>query len=191
MDNKLKIILYLANKGETFTLLDLSKSINIPYASLHRTVAKMQDTTEIESKGKSKLIKIKWNEITKAYLTIASYEEKLEFIKKHHIIKRIEEKSKDITLIFGSYAKETQNKTSDVDLMIINKTGEKTVSFSDLEMLYDIKINPMFFTEKEFIDMLKDKEENVGKQALKAHILLSGFSDFWRLVENGIYKRKI
>jgi len=191
MDNKQKIILYLAKKGETFTLLDLSKSTNIPYASLHRTVAKMQDTTEIETKGKSKLIKIKWNEITKAYLTIASYEEKQEFIKKYHIIKRIEEKSKNITLIFGSYAKETQNKTSDVDVMIINKTGEKTVSFSDLVMLYDIKINPMFFTEKEFIDVLKDKEENVGKQAVKNHVLLSGYSDFWRLVENGIYKRKI
>jgi len=191
MDNKQKIILYLAKKGETFTLLDLSKSTNIPYASLHRTVAKMQDTTEIETKGKSKLIKIKWNEITKAYLTIASYEEKQEFIKKYHIIKRIEEKSKNITLIFGSYAKETQDKTSDVDVMIINKTGEKTVSFSDLVMLYDIKINPMFFTEKEFIDVLKDKEENVGKQAVKNHVLLSGYSDFWRLVENGIYKRKI
>ena len=49
----------------------------------------------------------------------------------------------------------------------------------------------MFFTEKEFVEMLKDENENVGKQALKNHVLLSGFSKFWGLVENGIYKRKI
>jgi len=73
MNNKQKIILYLAKKGETFTFLNLSKLTNIPYASFHRTVAKMQDTTEVETKGKSKLIKIKWNKITKAYLTIAYY----------------------------------------------------------------------------------------------------------------------
>lgn len=191
MNNKQKILLFLAKKGETFTLLELSKSTNIPYTSLHRTVANMENTTEIETKGKSKLIKIKWNEITKAHLTIASYEEKKEFTKKQHIIKRIEDKSKDITLIFGSYAKGTQTKNSDIDVMIINKNGNKTTDFSDLEILFNVKINPMFFKEKEFIEMLKDKEENVGKQALKNHVLLSGFSDFWRIIENGLHKRKL
>ena len=186
MNNVLKIILYLAKKNEEFTLLELSKLINTPYTSLYRTIKDMNDIIEINVKGKSKLVKIKWNEITKAYLIIASFEEKKEFIKKHQIIKRIEEKSKDITLIFGSYAKGMERKNSDIDIIVINKKGEKNIQFSDLELIYDIKINPLFFSEKEFLLMLKDKEENVGKQALKNHILLLGFSDFWRLVKNGV-----
>jgi len=35
-------------------------------------------------------------------------------------------------------------------------------------------------------EMLKDEEENVGKQALKNHIILRGFNKFWELVLNGI-----
>lgn len=186
MNNKLKIILYLAKKNKIFTLLELSRLVKIPYTSLHRTIKEMNDIIEMNVKGKSKLVKIRWNEITKAYLIIASFEEKKEFTKKHQIIKRIEDKAKDITIIFGSYAKSLEKKNSDIDIIVINKKGEKNIQFSDLELLYDIKINPLFFTEKEFLLMLKDKEENVGKQALKNHILLLGFSDFWRLVENGI-----
>jgi predicted nucleotidyltransferase len=186
MDNKQKILLYLAKKKETFTLHELSKLVNIPYTSFHRTIKEMKDLVNIEVKGKSKLISIKWNEITRSYLTIASFEEKKEFTEKHHIIKRIEEKAKDITIIFGSYAKGAETKQSDIDMIIINKKGERNARFSDLEMLFDVKINPLFFSEKEFSLMLKDREENVGKQALKDHVILSGHEAFWRLVENGI-----
>ena len=57
--------------------------------------------------------------------------------------------------------------------------------------MYDIKINPMFFTKKEFKLMLRDKEENVAKQALKNHVLLTGFKEFWEEVKNAISKRNI
>jgi hypothetical protein len=69
--------------------------------------------------------------------------------------------------------------------MVINENGEKTIKFRDLELLYKKEINPMFFSKEEFVAMLQDKEENVAKQALKNHILLSGYEDFWKLVENG------
>lgn len=186
MDNKQKIILYLAKNNESFTLHELSKLVKIPYTSFYRTIKEMQDIIKIQEKGKSKLISIIWNEITQAYLTIASFEEKKIILEKQYILKRIEKKAKEITLIFGSYAKGTQRKESDIDIIIINKNGEKTINFSDLELLYKVKINPMFFSKNEFLMMLKDKNENVGKQALKNHILLSGFSEFWELIKNGI-----
>ena len=34
--------------------------------------------------------------------------------------------------------------------------------------------------------MLKDKDENVGKQALKGHIILNNPEEFWGLVLNGL-----
>ena len=44
MDNKLKIIHYLARYYyQDFTLHELSKSLRIPYATFHRTVQEMQD----------------------------------------------------------------------------------------------------------------------------------------------------
>ena len=63
---------------------------------------------------------------------------------------------------------------------------EKSIAFSKYELLFKIKINPIFVTKKEFKLMLKDKEENVGKQALYSHVILSNPEGFWECVFNGI-----
>ncbi len=190
MDNKLKIMSYLGkNIGKSFTMHELSSLIRIPYATFHRTISKMPDLIIKERAGKAILIEIKApNPIIKPYLAISSEEEKKEFLKKSPLISKIssEIESNDIVILFGSYAKKTENEKSDIDLMIINKGGSKTISFSKYETLFKKKINPIFITEKEFKQMLKEKEENVGKQALSNHIILNNPEKFWELVIYGI-----
>jgi predicted nucleotidyltransferase len=190
MDNKLKIINYLGKHQEKrFTMHELSRLLAIPYASFHRTVQQMIDLLEVEAVGKSKTVQIKKdNPVLKAYLTIAADEERKEFLKKQPIIKKIttELKTSDVVVLFGSYAKGTETGKSDIDLLIINKQGKKTVFFSRYELLFKKKINPLFITPKEFKRMLQDTEENVGKQALKNHIVLNNPEEFWGLVLNGI-----
>jgi predicted nucleotidyltransferase len=117
-------------------------------------------------------------------LAISSEEEKKEYLKKYPIISKIcsEIKGKEVVILFGSYAKKTENEKSDIDLMIINKDGRKSLSFSKYELLFRKKINPIFVTEKEFRQMIGDKEENVGKQALSNHIILNNSEKFWELV---------
>ena len=183
MDNKLNILNYLAkHHAENYTLHQLSIILKIPYATLYRTIQDMSDLIVMQVKGKAKLVSINWNDTAPAHLAVASYEENKEFLANHIIIKKIAENSSPITLLFGSYAKGTQRKDSDVDLLIITKTGKTNTSFATQEILFRKKINPIVVTEKEFKDMLKEKEENVGKQALKDHIILNGFDKFWRLV---------
>jgi predicted nucleotidyltransferase len=189
MDNKLKIINYLGkNKGKKFTMHELSSLINIPYATFHRTISKMPDLLIKEKAGKATLIEINDIPIIKPYLAISSEEEKKEYLKKSPLISKIssEIESNDIVILFGSYANKTENEKSDIDFMVINKDGRKSMSFSKYEILFRKKINPIFITEKEFKQMLKEKEENVGKQALSNHIILNNPEKFWGLVINGI-----
>ncbi|MFH1592985.1 MAG: nucleotidyltransferase domain-containing protein [Candidatus Woesearchaeota archaeon] len=190
MDNKLKIISYLGkHKDKAFTMHELSKLTNIPYATFHRIIKQLTDVLIMETIGKSKTIKLNLKRPTiKSYLTIASEEEKKKYLEKQPIIRKIanEIKTKDIIVLFGSYAKNTHTKSSDIDLLIINKDGKKTISFSKYELLYKVKINPIFITKKEFRLMLKDEEENIGKQALKNHIILNNPEKFWEYVINGI-----
>ena len=40
----------------------------------------------------------------------------------------------------------------------------------------------MIFTEKQFKEMLKIKEENVGKQILKNHVILHNPELFWNII---------
>ena len=190
MDNKQKIINYLGkNLKKRFTMHELSKLVKVPYASFYRAVQDMADILDILPVGKSKTVSLKIsNSVIKAHLIVSSDEEKKEFLQKQPIIKKItgELNTKDIVVLFGSYAKGKESEKSDIDLLIINYDGKKSISFSKYELLFNKKINPIFVTAKEFKKMLLDKEENVGKQVLKDHIILNNPEWFWKLVLNGI-----
>ena len=188
MDNKLKIINYMGkNLGQPFTMHEFSKLIKVPYATFYRTIQEMKDLVRIQTVGKSKSVSLNTeNSAIKSYLTISSDEEKKEFIKKQPIIKKIalELNTKDIAVLFGSYAKGNEKSSSDIDILVINKDGKKTISFSKYELLFKKKINAIFITKSEFKQMLKEKEENVGKQALKGHVILNNPESFWECVLN-------
>lgn len=190
MDNKLKIINYLGKQGgKHFTMLELSKLIHVPYASFYRTIQRMGDVLTLEVLGKSKIISLKTkNPIVKSLLAVSSDEERKEFLKKQPIIKKIasELDTNDAVVLFGSYAKGKETEKSDIDVLIINKEGKKSLSFSKYEVLFNKKINPLFITPKEFTNMLKDAEENLAKQAVKNHIILHNPERFWGLVLHGI-----
>jgi predicted nucleotidyltransferase len=190
MDNNFKIINYLGKYyDEAFTMHELSQTLKIPYATFYRTIQEMKGLLIIKNVGKSKTLKLNMtNPIIHSYLAISSDQEKEEFIQNNSLIRILEKDlgTKDIVLLFGSYAKGTETKKSDIDIMVINKKGDKKISFSKHETLFDKEINPMFFKEREFILMLRDKEENVGKQALKDHIILNNPKRFWEVVLDGI-----
>ena len=190
MDNKQKIINFLGkNFGTLYTLHELSKVLKIPYATFYRTVHKMNNLLIITVIGKSKTIQLSLNNpIARAHLTVSSDEEKKEFLQNQPIIKKIEKElgTKEIVVLFGSYAKRIQHEKSDVDLLIINKEGNKSISFSKYELLFKKRINPIFVTKKEFELMLKDKEENIGRQVLKNHIILNNPEEFWGCVLHAI-----
>lgn len=190
MDNKYKIVKYLGKHLERkFTMHELSKLVAIPYASFHRTIQQMKDILVMEEMGKAKTLQLNLrNHTIKAYLTIAAEEEKKEFIEKQPIIQKIarELDTKNIVVLFGSYAKGKATEKSDIDLLIINKDGKKDISFARYELLFKKKINPIFITKNEFRRMLKEKEENVGKQALKNHIILNNPEEFWECVLDAV-----
>ena len=189
MDNKLKMINYLGkHMGQAFTMNELSKAIKVPYATFYRTIQEMKYLVNLKTVGKAKTVTLNTrNPTIKSYLTISSEEEKKEFLEEQPVLSKIaaELDIKDSVLLFGSYAKGTQREASDIDLLVINKKGEKSVSFSKYEIFFKKKINPLFVTESEFRKMLKESEENVGKQALKEHIILNNPEKFWEGVLHG------
>lgn len=170
---------------------ELSEILKIPYASFYRCIKKIEKLKAVNIKeiGRSKVVMLNLNHpVLKSHLTASSFDEMQEFLEGHPIIRKLarEIKTDDVVLLFGSYAKERQTEKSDIDLLVINKKGDKSLSFSTFELLYKKKINPIFITRKEFNDMLKDNEENVGKQALKDHIILNNPEGFWELVLDAI-----
>jgi len=190
MNNKFKILNYLGkNLDKKFTMHELSSLLDIPYASFYRTIQDMSELLVKEKAGKSTLIAINLrNKIIASFLAVSSWEERKEQLKKKPIINKLanELNTEDIVILFGSYAKGTATERSDIDILVINKKGDRSISFSKYELLFKKKINPIFVTKQEFKLMLKEKGENVGKQALKSHIILNNSAKFWEVVTDAV-----
>jgi len=76
-------------------------------------------------------------------------------------------------IVFGSYADDTATKNSDIDIVILAETEETIkkikpqINEIKLETIEELDVH--YITTKEFIELLLNKEENLGKQILKKH----------------------
>lgn len=192
MDNLFKIILNASkNIQDETTIRQLSKKAKVPYTTTLRLINQNKGLFIIRKKANIKLCSLNINEpIVKHYLILAERSKADNYKKRYPIFKVLQSeipKGKHCILLFGSRVKETHRRKSDIDICIINKDGKKLISFSEFEMLYNVEINPITFTKKEFKVMLKQQENNVGKEILKNHIILYGEEYFWNIAwENGI-----
>lgn len=197
MDNLLKIIHELGKHlNDEISIRKLAIDSEIPYTSTRRTIEENKKLFSIQKKGQAKFITLnKENDIVKHYLIISERyaSEKIFKTQKFlNIIKDDIKKGKYALILFGSRAENKHRENSDVDLFIINKKGEKNITFKYLELLANKEINPMYVTEKEFIEMINNDEHNVVKEILNKHILFKGEEYYWNIVwENAIRKKRI
>lgn len=97
----------------------------------------------------------------------------------------------DILLITGSYAKGSQTRQSDMDLVVIakDKAFEKQKLLENLTALFLPKIHPIVITQKDFVDMLLEKKASFGKEIFNNRLLLRNASRYYLLLkeatENG------
>ncbi len=92
-------------------------------------------------------------------------------------------------VLFGSHAKGTATKSSDIDLLFIvadmkDKSARESIEreCASYEYSHNVKISPMITDVTEFKKMLKTKELNVGKETREQGIPLYGSEIFWRLM---------
>lgn len=92
-------------------------------------------------------------------------------------------------VLFGSYAKGTANKHSDIDLMfIVNDLKDRNLreaierECASFQYSNNVKISPLLTNIDEFKKMLKSRELNVGKEIKEHGISLYGHELFWRII---------
>lgn len=86
-----------------------------------------------------------------------------------------------IALLFGSHAKGTAGKHSDIDLLTIG--GDQKEIKAAVSLLPD-KIHLTTIAYGEFITMAKSKEFSVVNEAIKRNIILIGIEEYYRLLNN-------
>ncbi len=188
-DIDLKIIsLFTKGYNKEYYIREVDQLLGISSRTAFMTLIKLEKKGILESKikGKIKLYSIKKSSLSKEYFLLAEQYKKIQFIEKNHLIKEILEKLdhciEGIVIIFGSYAKGTQKKDSDLDLFIVGKQNK--IKIKEIGEKYGIEINiksyPITVFHKEINDdiLLKEIVEN--------HLLIKDAEDFLRSVTQWI-----
>lgn len=200
----LKIIgLMRRELGKGLTILKISKQLKIGYRPAYNHISEMEKERmiQIEKIGSSKQCKLILTEPKTRHLLesldIARKEElykenpKLKSIVESLIPKLIEQFISEIhsIVLFGSYAKGTATKQSDIDLLFIvndlkNKKLREVIEreSASYQYSYNIKVSPLITDIHELKNMLKAKELNVGKEAREFGVSLYGHEMFWRII---------
>jgi len=181
------------NLTKEFTILKIAentgKTTRLTYAVVSRLAKEKIITIEKQANLKLSRINLKMPQIISYIESIRWHE----FAKKHReinlIISDIIKKSSlpYFTLsIFGSYAKNTITKTSDLDILIIipDKKLEDSIeaAVKSAKSLSKITLHDIIITHLEFLDMLKEKKINVAKEALEARYIPYGAEPFYTMV---------
>lgn len=173
------------NPNTEFTIRELSIIRKINYKSAYQALGKLEKdgSVEIRKKGNTKLCSFSKKFTNKVFvaererLAEALMDSNLRII--HKELKQIGTQA--IILLFGSYAKGTKGKHSDIDLLVISENKErvqKAISW----IPKDIHVTPLTYIE--FNTMLRSKDFSVVSEAVKKNIILLGIEDYYRFIEN-------
>ena len=90
-------------------------------------------------------------------------------------------------IIFGSYAKGTATKKSDVDLLLVTPDrmlqGKFETAIKSAMALSNIPVHDVVVTYSEFASMLGEKKINVAKEVLEARLIAYGAEAFYTILE--------
>jgi len=102
-------------------------------------------------------------------------------------------------IITGSYARNTQKETSDVDIVVIvdNEADTKRV-LAQIHYKCELSIppgHPYVFKKSEFLQMLTNAEANYGKEVSLNNLILHGGAEYYAImgeaIKNGFDDKKL
>ena len=188
MKTELKIIKCFIESKKPKTIREIAQQIKADYKITHIATQRLivEKILKVQTIGKSSLCGL-----DEKYYGLGIYEaenERKEDILKNSNIKQLYKEiiskvntSFFVLLLFGSYAKGKQTKTSDIDLMLISNEKDFESKISNILSLLPLKTHALVFTEEEFIRMKDSKKSNVIQEAIGGNIILYGIEAYYWL----------
>jgi len=91
-------------------------------------------------------------------------------------------------LVTGSYARGTETKNSDIDVVIISDFDKNKI-YSELKYEVDtsiLKVHLYVFTKQDFLDMLASKKENYGREIARNKRVFFGGASYYSILSEAM-----
>ncbi len=191
---ELQIILQLLHETkQPMTIRGIARTIKKSYPLIHQAVQKLKKKKIINilPAPPAHIISIR-KDAPKDSIIIAEIQQKELFLQKYswmHLfiedVTNYTNSAQYILLVFGSYAKRTNTKNSDIDILFIvpEQKHIQILSSSVLQAYTPVQKHSLIITEKDFTMMIQNSETfNVGNEARKDHIILIGTERYYQLL---------
>ncbi|MFH1916050.1 MAG: nucleotidyltransferase domain-containing protein [Nanoarchaeota archaeon] len=173
----LEILKLLIETREPLSIRQIAIQRKINYKSAYLAIQKLEKENVITAKKIGNTTACVFQPIVHPLIFTAEWERKETFLKNHPALKdRLQGMTNTIVLLFGSYAKHTQDKHSDIDLLVITDS-EQNRKLSGLSS--KIHINTITF--EEFTSMAKTREYSLVSEAMKHNIILTGIEEYYKI----------
>ena len=192
MDNilgeKFEILkLLIKNKEEIYSIRKIALLRKINYKSAYNALKTLEKEGIAELKRAGNTMLCSFNNKFNETVFITEYSRRENLFKKREFPVIYDSLSNlefpFIILLFGGYAKGTETKHSDIDLLLISdeehfkRVEEKISTFPQ-------NIHLTSVSYESFIRMAKNNEFSVVSEAIKNNIILIGIEEYYRLLKN-------
>lgn len=189
MSGNIDIILnaFLADYGAKLHVREMARMMGMNRQTTSETLKKMEDERILDSEisGRNKLYFInKSNQKAKILVENAENRKKFDICARKREIARLVEyiDTPAIVLLFGSYAKENERESSDIDLLVI---GRK-MDFKKFEKETRREVQTFEVSEREFLDRLA-KKDHLVIEAIRDHVCLKNTERFIDIMWRAVY----
>lgn len=183
-NNELEVLrLYTQDYKSQFYLREISRTIKFPLKNVQNILSSLEKAGILKSslRGKNKYFYLNLDKVqTKLILLQTEIYKTLLFLEKYPLFKTFLKKVTTQTpiIVFGSFAKFTADKDSDLDLILIQKKQEKLPGH-----LLPYKVHAIILSEESFRKAL-EKQETLIKEVETNHLILNNHSFYVNVIWN-------
>ncbi len=172
----------------------IAKKKNLNQKTVANTLKKFESQKFLKSttQGKNKLYSLNLDDtqLSVQFISILEHLRTMDFYKKQPFMKEIASKivpvCEGIVVIFGSYAKGTQKKDSDLDLFVVG--SYKPNELDKISKAYKIEINVKSYPGNVFKKALKKKDPFL-EEIMQNHIILNDIQSYVYILRRFRYEK--
>jgi uncharacterized protein len=176
--------LFTQGYNREYYIREISTLLPISHGTAQTVLERLEKKIVLSSslRGKTRVFGIRPGEIAVQYFILAEQYRKISFIEEQpyifEILNKIDPLIEGVTLLFGSYAKGTETKESDLDLIVAGTANEKKIA--KMAQMYNVEVNVHAVAPDAFLKT--DTRDTLLVEAKKHHIVWKNTERFVRAV---------